>query len=480
MPFESLRDFVELLDRHDELQKVNGADWNLEMGAITELMWESGGRALLFDNIKDYPDGHRVVTNPFANKKRCLMALDMPLDLNEEEAIERFESRLAGYRPIPPQEVKSAPVTENVVTGDQVDLFKLPAPRWHELDGGRYIGTGCCVIQKDPDSTWVNVGTYRIMLHDRNTTGIFMGGIRDGVIIGRKYWERGECCPVAVSLGPDPMFFLASSGGFGFERGVSEYDVAGYLSGTPVKVIRDEYTGLPIPANSEVVLVGEIPPPQSEKRPEGPFGEFTGYYATGIRPEPVIRVKAVYSRNHPIILGSPPLKPKGPSGYSFALPVKKRVVKRKLLARGITDVLDDCTVSIPGVEVIKIKQKYPGHAAKIGLAAVEVASARIVIVVDDDVDIRSPAEVLWAVGTRCEPETAVEIVKGCKAMTLDPVIPPEKRRKRDLTTSKLMIDACRPYAWANEFSPVNRCSKELRQNTVDKWASLFKGLVVKA
>ncbi len=104
------------------------------------------------------------------------MALDMSLDLKEEEAIERFEARLAGYKPIPPQEVKSAPVTENVVRGNQVDLFKLPAPRWHELDGGRYIGTGCCVIQKDPDSTWVNVGTYRIMLHDRNTTGIFMGG----------------------------------------------------------------------------------------------------------------------------------------------------------------------------------------------------------------------------------------------------------------------------------------------------------------
>jgi 4-hydroxy-3-polyprenylbenzoate decarboxylase len=248
----------------------------------------------------------------------------------------------------------------------------------------------------------------------------------------------------------------------------------------PVEVMIDEFTGLPIPIQSEIVLVGEIPPPETEKRPEGPFGEFTGYYASGKRPEPIIRVKAVYHRNNPILLGSPPLMPKGPSGYSFALSVKKREIKRRLLERGISDVLDDCTLSIPGVEVIKIKQRYQGHAAEIGSAALEVAGSRIVVLVDEDVDIRDPWHVLWAMGTRCDPENGVKVINNLKTHTLDPGLPPEKREKKDYTVSKMMIDACRPYSWAKDFPVANRCSKELRQKTLTKWKELFQGYEVKA
>jgi 4-hydroxy-3-polyprenylbenzoate decarboxylase len=480
MIFESLRQFVEALDQKGNLKKIDGAEWDLEMGALTELMWDAGGPALFFQNIKGYEGGAQVATNLFATRKRCLLALDMPEDLKEEEALERFDSNLAECRPIPPRVVKSGPVTENVITGEKVNLLQLPIPRWHELDGGRYIGTGCCVIQRDPEGDWVNVGTYRLQLHDAKTTGIFIGSSHQGGMIQKKYWERGQSCPVAVSLGPDPMLFLISSGGFGFPWGTSEYDIVGHMKRRPEDVMIDEYTGLPIPVQSEIVLVGEIPPPGVETRPEGPFGEFTGYYASGTRPEPVIRVKAVYHRNNPILLGSPPLMPKGPYGYSFALSVKKREIKRRLLTRGISDVLDDCTLSIPGVEVIKVKQKYPGHAAEIGTAALEVAGSRIVVVVDEDVDVRDPWQVLWAMGTRCDPENAVKVVAGCTTHTLDPGLPPEKRKNKDLTVSKLMIDACRPYSWAKEFPAVNRCSTELRQKTLNKWKQLFDGYEVKA
>jgi UbiD family decarboxylase len=479
MPFNTLREFVDTLDRLGELRKIDGANWDLEMGALTELFWEAGGPALLFQNIKDYHGGARVGTNLFATRKRCLLALDMPVDIAEEEAIERFESSLAAYKPVPPRVVSSGPVGEKVVRGEEVDLLKFPVPKWHEQDGGRYIGTGCCVIQKDPETGWVNIGTYRAMLHDRKTTGLYIGGNHQGAAIQKKWWEIGKSCPVAVSLGPDPILFLISSGGFDFPWGVSEYDVAGYFRDAPVEVILDEHTGLPIPAHSEVVLVGEIPPPKVETRPEGPFGEYTGYYASGTRPEPVIQVKAIYRRNEPILLGSPPLMPKGPAGYSFALTVKKRNIKRKLLAQGITDVLDDCTVAIPGVEVIKIKQRYPGHAMEIGLAAAKASAARIVVVVDEDVDVRNPSQVLWAMGSRCEPESGVEIVRDCKTNLLDPALPPEKREKRDLTASRLVIDACRPYAWAKDFPPVNRCSEGLRRKTFEKWSHLFNGLEVK-
>jgi len=480
MIFESLREFVEKLDQMGDLKKIDGAEWDLEMGALTELMWDAGGPALFFQNIKGYEGATRVATNLFATRKRCLLALDMPLDLKEEEALDRFDKSLAECRLIPPSVVKSGPVAENVITGDKVDLLKLPVPRWHELDGGRYIGTGCCVIQRDPENGWVNVGTYRLQLHDGKTTGIYIGGTHQGAMIQKKYWKQGKSCPVAVSLGPDPILFLISSGGFGFPWGTSEYDIVGHMKNRPVEVMIDEYTGLPIPIQSEIVMVGEIPPPEVEKRDEGPFGEYTGYYASGTRPEPVIRVKAVYHRNNPILLGSPPLMPKGPSGYSFALSVKKREIKRRLAERGISDVLDDCTLSIPGIEVIKIKQKYAGHAAEIGSAALEVAGARMVVVVDEDVDVRDPWQVLWAVGTRCDPENAVKVVTGCKTHTLDPGLSPDKRKKGDFTVSKVMIDACRPYTWAKDFPPVNRCSTELRQKTLTKWKTLFQGFEVKA
>jgi 4-hydroxy-3-polyprenylbenzoate decarboxylase len=281
-------------------------------------------------------------------------------------------------------------------------------------------------------------------------------------------------------VGPDPILFLASSGVFGGQWGVSEYEIAGYVNGAPIDVVIDEYTGLPIPAESEMVLAGEIPPPQEEMRPEGPFGEYTGYYAHGKLPEPVVRVKAVYHRSDPILLGSPALLRKGSLNSNFALTLKKRDLKRKLLAAGIPDVVDDCTLQDPGVEVIKIKQRYPGHAAEAGMAAAVLSGAKIIIVVDDDIDIRDPWQVLWAAATRCDPETTVEIVRGCSSTTLDPRMPPEKKRVGDLTTSKLMINACRPYHWAKDFPAVNRCGKELRMKTLGKWSHLFRGREVKA
>jgi 4-hydroxy-3-polyprenylbenzoate decarboxylase len=404
----------------------------------------------------------------------------MPLELTEDAAVATFEKKLSGYQPLPPLRARSAPVMENVLRDDQVDVTKIPAPIWHELDGGKYIGTGCCVIQRDPEKNWINVGTYRVMAHDAKTLGIFISRQHQGYAIQKSYWDKGLPCPVAISLGPDPILFLASSGGFGFEWGVSEYDVAGYLSGSPVEVIEDEQTGLPIPAQSEAVLVGEIPPPQDELRPEGPFGEFTGYYASGTRPQPVVRVQAIYYRDDPILLGSPPLMPKGPWGYSFALPVKKRGLKQRLLEKGIPDVLDDCTVSIPGVAVVKIRQRDAEHAAWVGSTAVQMTARRVVIVVDEDIDIRDPAQVLWALGTRADPETAVEVVSNCKTHSLDPGVPPEKRKKGDFTTAKLIINACKPYRWIQDFPQVNRCSRELRAKVLKKWRPLFEGLEVKA
>src|SRR5437016_1284764 len=244
MPYRDLREFIAELDDLNQIRGVDGADWDLELGTICELTYERGGLALLFDNIKGYPKGYRVLTNATETLTRALCCIEFPTDMGVDDAIAEFEGRLRTYRPVPPKVVTSGPILENVLRGDDIDLLKFPTPRWHENDGGRYLGTGCIVIMRDPDNGEINLGTYRVMIHDRNTAGIFIAMAHTGNIIARKYWARGESCPVAVACGQDPMLLLAGAGRMTVGRR-NEYELLGHFRGAPVEVIEEEVTGLP-------------------------------------------------------------------------------------------------------------------------------------------------------------------------------------------------------------------------------------------
>ena len=171
--------------------------------------------------------------------------------------------------------VEDGPVLENRQTGGDIDVTRFPAPVWHAQDGGAYLGTGNIVTMKDPDTGWINAGTYRIQVHDANTLGIMISPGKHGRMIREKYWARGKACPVAVSFGHDPLLLLL--GGLEVDYGVNEYDVAGGIRGESVKLVTAPLTGLPVPATSELVIEGEIPP--DETHAEGPFGEWAGYHA---------------------------------------------------------------------------------------------------------------------------------------------------------------------------------------------------------
>ena len=145
---------------------------------------------------------------------------------------------------------------DNLDEGDTVDLFKFPVPKWHPLDGGRYIGTGDMVITRDPEDGWVNAGTQRVQIDDRNTATIVMSPGRHNEVIRRKYWREGKPCPIAVSCGQAPLLWAASN--FAGPWGVSEFDYAGGLAGEPFEVVKGPYTGLPIPARAEIVLEGDL------------------------------------------------------------------------------------------------------------------------------------------------------------------------------------------------------------------------------
>jgi len=472
MPFTDLRHFLSCLDEVRELRTVAGADWDLEIGVITELNYERNGPALLFDQIKGYPPGYRILTNAMHTRRRALLSLGFPLELDLDDALNQYEKKISDYRPVPPLEVSSGPIFENVCRGDNIDLWKFPVPKWHDEDGGRYIGTGCVVFLRDPDSGNIHLGTYRVMIQDQRTAGLYISPIHNGSIIRKKYWEKGHNCPVAVSMGHDPLLFVGSAHFLGQKRGIPKYDLIGYMRGAPVEVVTEEVTGLPIPATAEIVIAGEVAPPGEKALPEGPFGEWTGYYGSGTRAEPVIQVKALYHRNDPIILGEPPMKYRG-STVHFGIPTRAKNFKEKLDKAGVADVLQVWPLAVPGVTVVQIRQRYPGHAMKAALAIAGEYMGRFIVVVDEDINPRDPEDVLWAIGTRCDPETTITILKGTQASALDPRIPPERKKRGDFTSSQAIIDACKPYHWIKDFPSTNIASQELRRQVLQKWRELF-------
>lgn len=471
--FNDLREYVDRVKEVDHCRVIEGADWDLEIGAITELQCEiPNSPLLLFDGIKGYQRGYRVVSNVLNTPRRIALALGLPLDVKGIELVRALRARLKeGFRLVPPVQVGTGPVMENVHIGADVDVLEFPVPRWHELDGGRYIVTGGMVIIRDPDEGWVNLGCYRVQAFDRSTVTVHIVDGHHGSLIRRKYWERGLTVPAAIVCGQDPLLWYASTTS-AVPWKVSEYDYAGGMRNRPVEVVAGVATGLPIPATAEIALEGEIVLPGGETRLEGPMGEWAGYVAGDSRPEPVFKVRAVLHRDDPIIFGAPVNV--GPFDYyngSFMIS-----------AAALWDRLD---AQLPGIEgvwispeargslltVVSIRQMYPGHAKLVGMAAAGGCDrlTRYVIVVDDDVDCSNIGEVLWAIATRCDPATAIDIVDGCWGMRSDPLLSPEKRARGEITSSRAILYACRPYHWRDQFPPSLRSRPELLQHVREKF-----------
>ncbi|MFC1817293.1 UbiD family decarboxylase [Thermodesulfobacteriota bacterium] len=478
MIFNDLREFIAAAEERNDVKVIEGADWNLEIGLITEWQINKPNNPLLiFRNIKDYPSEYSIATNLFGTPARTAMALGLSPDKKRLDLVKAlcniFEEE---FTPIPPVEVDNAPIKENIFTGDDVDLFKFPVPQWHARDGGRYIGTGNAVITKDPDSDWTNLGTYRVQIHDKSIATVFMSPGRHGMNMRNTYWERGQNCPAAVVIGMEPILYM--HGHSDVPAGISEYDYTGGFKKKPVEVTRGVTTDLLIPATAEIVLEGEMI--ENETIAEGPFGEWTGYYASGTRPEHIFKVNAILHRTNPILQGNPPLRsPYHALAHSLRRSATAWVEVNKQIP-GVKGVwlLDDAAFNM--IVVVSVEQRYPGHAkqAAMGIAFTHATNYmnRFIIVVDDDIDPSSRKDVLWAMATRCEPENDIDIIRNMRGTPLDPVLPPEKRDIADYTHSTAIIDACRPYARRNEFPPTIMSTPEELEGVKKKWGKFF-GLV---
>ena len=465
--YEDLREFISRVEALGVLRRIEGADPLYEIGGITEVAAGLPGcPALLFDAIKGYPRGFRIFTNATVSAQRAALALGIDPGLAPIDALKQWRDRRGALAMHQPVTVKDGPLLQNSRSGGDVNLAQFPAPTWHRGDGGPYIGSGSIVVTRDPDTGWVNASIYRVQVHARDRVTVqFDHQGRHGAIIAKKYWDQGKPCPVAVVNGPDPALFIA-----GFEylpEGASEYDFAGAIRGRPLQVLAGPHTGLPVPASAEIVFEGALLPMSDTTLAEGPFGEFTGYYAADKRPAPVMRVDAVHWRNDPVLLGSPPMKP---PRFHFGLPLRAASIWSNLEAIGVTDVTGAWQHVAQLMTVIALRQRYAGHAKRAGLiAAAQSYMGRIVVTVDDDVDPSDLADVMWAIATRCEPSEQVDIVRNAWSSALDPRITAADRGRGQTSHSKLIIDACKPFGWRDEYPRTSALSQDEARAIADKW-----------
>ncbi len=476
-----LRDWLEIADSLGQVQHLNGADWNLELGGIVDVVSHHSTKepALLFDNIKDYPAGYRLLANPAASKELSAILLGLPPDLTETQLIQEWRQRAksqGAHTLLPVDERKDGPIFENVQRGADIDLYKFPAPKWHERDGGRYLGTADLVITRDPDNGTINMGTYRMMLQDRDKIGLYISPGHHGRLHRDKWFAKGEPMPVVAVFGEDPMLFLASSRGLPLTT--NELEWAGAAKDRPIEVIPGPVTGLPIPANAEIAIEGFVHPDHLLE--EGPFGEFTGYYASQMRKETYVQVEAVYHRNDPIILGYCPGRPPGGNFHTHNI-IGSALVWDALDAAGVPDVygVGHLPSAANGGLVVSIKTRYHGHARQAAMAAGSCRAGaylgRYIIIVDEDIDPNNVDDVLWALWTRSEPAESCDVIRSAWSTPLDPRISPEQLARKDFSNTRMIIDATRPFPWKDEYPSVSGPSPEYTAFLKQKWGEdLFK------
>src|SRR6202023_2468063 len=228
--YRGLRGWLDTVDKLGELERVSGADWDVEMGAVTHMLTEkSRGQApgILYDDVPGYPKGYRTLYGQLSSIKRIALTLGLPLDYERKvDIVQRYHARMQDLKPLSPRFVNDGPIFENVIEGDAIDVLKFPVPRHHEADKARFIGTACCVMTKDPDAGWFNLGAYRSQVYDGKTVGCQITEGKHGRIHRDKYFARGEPMKVVILCGQDPLLFMLSSSPL---PEVSELDIAGGL-----------------------------------------------------------------------------------------------------------------------------------------------------------------------------------------------------------------------------------------------------------
>ena len=444
MAFRSFQDFVEQLDRAGELQRITeevDTDLVIAEWANREMKSPSGGKALLFE--KPIVDGKTsafpVAINTMGSRTRIAMALGVseiadlaqeiqlilkakpPTDLREGFALLKQGIHLLHARP---KQVKEAACQEVVQildsdqtsnntspaqTKPQTSLLDLPILKCWPKDGGRFI-TFPNVHTRDPESGARNVGMYRMQIFDERTTAMHWQVHKVGARHGKVYYQRGERMPVAVTLGGDPALTFAATAPL--PDGLDEILFAGFSRKKSVELVKCKTVDVEVPADADFVLEGFVQP--GEMRPEGPFGDHTGFY-TAVEDYPVFHLTAMTHRRAAIypttIVGPPPMEDfyMGDATVRIFLPVFKMNFPE----------LVDMTLPPEGVfhnlVFVSIRKQYPYQAFKVmhGLWGMgQMMFSKYIVVVDEDCDVHNTSEVLFRLCANTDPERDSTIIRN--------------------------------------------------------------------
>ena len=478
-PIQDIREWLDRAEGINELIQIDKpVDRDEEMSAITYLVAKQNpSPAILFDNPKGYEDspiGARMLWNILGpSSKRIALTIEEPPETPTLELIRRLKDKMKDR--IPPHEIPAneAPVYENTLEGADIDLEQLPIPRHWPLDGGRYAGTADAVFTRDPDSGYLNVGTYRMMLQGKQQVGLYLSPGKDARLHITRYWEKGESVPVAAAWGIDPLFMLVGSQTF--PKNVSEYEFAGGIKGEAVPVVRAQTSDLLLPANAELVVEGVIHP--NSVKTEGPFGEFPGYYG---RPEagcPLVDITRVHYRSNPVLTNAIMADYPSCEQSGFFAVIRSARIWDDLDKLGIPGVqgvyAHPAGAGGFGMTVISLEQRYAGHAAQCLALAAQVPGGayytKWIIAVDEDIDPTDMDQVIWAMSSRCNPIEDIDVLRNTWSTWLDPTQNPPEERPYG---SKALINACKEHRYLPVFSKRTTLRREMYDQVAERWKEL--------
>lgn len=478
MAYYDLREFMEACDKAGEMTTINKeVDWNLEAGAISRRICEIGAPMAYMTKIKGYPEGYSMLGSPLSKGwnsdfSRVAIALGLDPTTPFETLMNEFVQRMK--HPVRPMQVKTGPCKENILTGNDINVFKIPAPYLHEGDGGRYIDTFGVTCLKDPDSDWVNWGVYRHMIHKKAILGGIINPFQhNGMIYYQKYEARNNDMPYAIYFGGCPTGTIVGS--MNIPAGVSESEIAGGLRREPMHLVKCETNDLLVPATAELVIEGHVRP--YERWDEGPFGEATGYRASPRMPRPVFRVDCITHRNNPVMPISCAGTDLDECEILFGVFSLTSGMEREFRQSGLPV---KAVFSPPGLKfallLVSVERGHPGivdqvvsvlRASKMGVFFQYVA------VVEEDVDVTNIPEALHSVFSRAHPIRGLQIMDLAPGHPLIPFLDlHDKMHSRGAT---MAIDATTPPDWDSECDVLDRISfnnsypEELQQNVLDKW-----------
>ncbi len=418
-PFKDLRSWIEFLESKGQvIYNSREVEVRHEISAICKKVSQTPGPAVLHENISGYP-GWRIFHDGLTTRERVAWAFGV----KRENFLDNVNDLLGKTNPVKPKIVDTGPCKEVKIFGEDIDLTRLPIVFSSELEAPPYITAGMSNI-RDPETGWQNTAIRRFQLKDKQRVNNLVLPFQHEGMIYQKYMQRKEPAPIAIVIGADPLYYLMSQLPAAPQE--DEIDMWGAIAGEPLEVVRCETSDILVPASAEIILEGEMDPVAREL--EGCFPEFTGYTSI-FRRAPIVNIKAVTMRRKAIyyyLYNGVPLSESMTIG-----PVMMEVQFYRQLKQIVPEVVDFTLLSNwGGVTVVSIdkkaKTKVPGLAKKVAFAVKTLKASPFVknlVVVDDDIDVHDPHQVLWSLSTRFQGAKDINVIPGAAGSFLDPSEP---------------------------------------------------------